>query len=165
MGEYSVRWGDKVSGWWADGCGDWFGCAGIWDDETLAEFSEALKSGNPNSVVCYNPQNLYPYEYTWVNQGIVHAWNSAEDYTAGECFVLNTLPCQRFVNGIQWNTTIYLGKDWGQPGLQYSDAEWIEFIKKVNSFGGVMTLDALIRRDGSINPEQLKQLSAIKAGV
>ena len=165
MREYSMRWGDKVSGWWVDGCGDWLGCAGIWDDETLAEFSDALKAGNPDSIVCYNPQNNHPYEYEWVNQGVVHAWNNVEDYTAGECFALNTLPCQRWINGMQWNATIYLGTNWAQPGKQYPDAKWIEFMKKAFSFGGAMTIDALIRRDGSLDPAQMEQLAAIKAGV
>ena len=166
MGEYSVRWGEKVSGWWVDGCGHFEGCSAIWNDESLEEFSAALKSGNPKSVVCYNPQNLQPYELAWVHQGIVHFWTNAEDYTAGECFVMNTYPHVRWINGIQWNMTIYLGEDWARPEVKYADSVWIDFLKnKVFAAGGTAILDLCIRRDGSLEPDQLKQLAAIKAAI
>ena len=160
--EYSCRWGDKISGWWIDGCGDIWSGGSIWNNESLSEFSAALKKGNPNAVVAFNAQNLHPYPYEWVTQGIVHAWNDVEDYTTGESFVMNVTPFERWINGIQWNMTIYLGESWADPAVKYSNEVWIEFMRKVFDKRGSIMFDACLRRDGTINPEQLKQLSAFK---
>lgn len=48
--EYSLRYGNKINGWWVDGCYKYFG----YNDELLAIFAEAMRAGNPDSLLAFN---------------------------------------------------------------------------------------------------------------
>jgi hypothetical protein len=159
--EYAARYGTRLSGWWIDGCGDPNGAGHIWNDETLSGFARALKAGNQDAILCFNPQNMHPDSEN-VNKGIVHSWNSIEDYTAGEAFVMGSLPEKRFIGLQQWNMTIFMGENWAMPEVKYPHSVWINFMRKIFDKQGTITLDLNLRRDGSINPQQLKQMHAIK---
>ena len=84
ISEWSARYGDKVAGWWFDGGYEWIG----FNDEIAAVYAEAVKCGNPQALVTFNP-------------GVkLVRWTQVEDYTAGE---LNApfaeVPSDRWVEG------------------------------------------------------------------
>ena len=72
--EWSQRWGRSVAGWWVDGC--YFPDAMYrFDDEpNFASFARAMKAGNPDAIVAFNPGVKLP----------VIPYTPYEDYTAGE---------------------------------------------------------------------------------
>ena len=51
--EYAVRYGDKVFGWWIDGCYFSAGSYGYTDD-TLKYYHDAIRAGNPSAVLGFN---------------------------------------------------------------------------------------------------------------
>ena len=72
--EWSLRWGKHVRGWWIDGCyfaDDMYRFA---DEPNFASFAAALKAGNPQAIVAFNPGVKVP----------VTCHTKNEDYTAGE---------------------------------------------------------------------------------
>jgi alpha-L-fucosidase len=104
--EYSMRWGDKVSGWWIDGChrpNTYFRHPDI---PNFASMAAALRAGNPNSCVAFNPgafrriMSITPYE----------------DYTAGETNNPDRIRFSKNENGMidgsQIQILSYLGKRW-----------------------------------------------------
>ena len=72
--DWSQRWGDKVSGWWFDGC--------YWPNAmyrgaqmpNFASFAAAARAGNSSSIVAFNPGVI----------GRLLSITPEEDYTAGE---------------------------------------------------------------------------------
>ena len=47
--ELSVRYGEKVRGWWIDGCYDETFLR--YDDELMSHYDRAVKKGNPDALV------------------------------------------------------------------------------------------------------------------
>ena len=74
MREWSIRWGPKVRGWWIDGCYFADEMYRYSDEPNFRSFAAALKAGNPDALVAYNPGVLVP----------VICYSEHEDYTAGE---------------------------------------------------------------------------------
>ncbi|MBI4976423.1 MAG: alpha-L-fucosidase [Spirochaetes bacterium] len=161
--EWSTRWGNNVHGWWIDG--------GYYADQlyrfpdapNFGSFAAAMKAGNPDSLVCFNPGVKVPV--------IKHADN--EDYTAGE--VANSLPVSvdngkpaawaptlsRFINGAQYHLLTFLGYYWGRGTLRFTEDMLIAYTKYVNSFEGVITWDVPPTEKGLIDPAFMKTLSAL----
>jgi hypothetical protein len=105
--DWSLRFGDRIDGWWFDGC--------YWpntmyrtpDTPNFATRAAAARAGNPASVVAFNP-------------GVVPRILSItphEDYTAGEISDPTTLSIRRTtdgrVDGAQLHVLSYLGRTWG----------------------------------------------------
>lgn len=149
--EWSLRWGSNVSGWWIDGC--------YFSDEmyrhpeppNFQSFAAALKAGNSNSIVAFNPGVLNP----------VISLTEFEDYTAGE--ISEAFPeCPgRWVNDAQYHILSYLGERWGGVKLRFTDEFVVDYTKSVNSKGGVVTWDVPISESGLIPQEFIDQLSMI----
>ncbi|MFC5404107.1 DUF7402 domain-containing protein [Cohnella soli] len=154
--EYSLRYGNKIAGWWVDGCYSDTGSGSDYNTARLQTLSDALKAGNPNAIVALNPGITDP----------VRAYGSSfEDYTAGEHDSLPVLPTSRFVNGEQWHTLTHLGKTWANTDLQFSNSQIIDYLQNASSIGAVVSLDVALFRDGSIGSDSLSQLQAIKAAL
>lgn len=149
--DISLRYKTKVSGWWVDGCYDFIG----YNDAFLGQLAKVMKAGNPNSLVAFN-SGIHPK---------VKYYSKWDDYLAGEMEYFSDVPASQFLNGKQWHTLSYLGKYWARPGLRYKNEDMINYIKACNSAGGVVTMDACLLRNGSIDPEQLAQLKAIKKSI
>ena len=79
--DWSLRWGRDVSGWWIDGCYFADAMYRFDDPPNFASFAAALKAGNPNAIVAFNPGVKVP----------VVAHSKHEDYVAGEV-TLTQLP-------------------------------------------------------------------------
>lgn len=152
--EYGERYGDKVAGWWVDGCYRWIG----YDEEKLGILARALKAGNSKRVIAFNP-------------GVeehVKAYSHHEDFTTGEQNRFLDQPASRWIDGEQWHILSFLGasfQGWAQPGSKYRKADLIEYVHEVNRVGGVVSIDVLLYRDGSLDRSQLEILKALRPGL
>ena len=79
------------------------------------------------------------------------------------------IPTQRFVDGAQTYILAPLGvlpggypyEMWGRPGLKH-DGPWMrDYVRLVNTNGGVVSVDIVLYRDGSFDPEQMEVLKQI----
>ena len=108
IADWSRRWGDKVVGWWFDGC--------YWpnamyrspDPPNFASFAAAARAGNPNSSVAFNPGVI----------GRLISVSPDEDYTAGEVNDVDRILIRRVidskVDGAHPHVLSFLGQTWGK---------------------------------------------------
>lgn len=158
MRTVSERYGDKVSGWWIDGCYDTIGF-----NERVAETeAKALRSGNPNAIIAFNNGTS--------NQD---ARFTSEDYTAGETGHPNTVKEDNLLNrkaegrwseqGYQQHYLTFLGTNWGTAGTVYDTGKLTEHCyNNILSKGAAITFDVRFSKSGEIDSEHLTQLSALK---
>lgn len=150
--EYGERYGEKVAGYWVDGCYPFIG----YDDEKLGILAKGLKAGNPNRIIA-------------LNRGVdpcVMSYTRHEDYTCGEQNKFHEVPAQRFLDGEQWHILSFLSPNWwGAPGAGYSKEEIADYVCSVNERGGVVSIDVLLYRDGALDRSQVELLKAVKAAA
>jgi hypothetical protein len=146
--EYGNRYGDKVAGWWVDGCYRFIG----YDDEKLGILAAALKAGNPKRIIALNPGV----------EAQVSAYSRHEDFTCGEQNRFFDMPASRALKGEQWHVLSYLGSGWAKPGSQYTKQELAEYVFDVHQRGGVVSIDVLLFRDGSLDRSQVEMLKAVR---
>ena len=151
VSEWSQRWDDKVHGWWIDGCYHADRMYRHADPPNFASFVRALKSGNSDSLVAFNPGVRVP----------VVCHSEYEDYTA--CEVSNAFPvCPGAqVNGAQYHILSYLGQAWGRGPLRFPDEFVVGYTRHVNARGGVVTWDVPIEETGHIPQPFLDQLALV----
>ena len=159
--EYALRYGEKVAGWWVDGCYYTHGNL-RYDDGKLGILARALKAGNPKRIIALNP-------------GVeITAYSRHEDFTAGEQNRFHEQPLGRWLNGEQWHVLSYLGADrgdnylgagWCEPGTRYSKRALAEYIFDVNHVGGVVSIDVLLYRDGTLDRSQLEVLKSLRSAL
>lgn len=163
--DWSLRWGRDISGWWIDGC--YF--ADVMyreaDPPNFASFAAALKAGNPDAIVAFNPGVKVP----------VISHTRFEDYTAGEVNLpqmpeaIRTCPgrwVERDGRKVQYQILSYLGNSWcrgEKPELP--DAEIVKYVQELNAKGGTVTWDVPIQRSGLIPEPFVQQLQAIGRAV
>lgn len=153
---WADRYGSKVSGWWVDGSYAW--CD--FNEEIAQIYSSALKHGNPNAIIAFNP-------------GVRRDEWRTSDYTAGEINepFAETVDSPRTSSGQQRQILTFLGNTWGNPVCRFSSEKWGEWMRSVVKNGGAVTLDVRPNTDpeagpiGTINPEQLAQLKTIRAAI
>lgn len=152
--ELSLRYGDKLAGWFFDGMdGTKF------TEDDLYWFARAAKAGNPNSLLSFNGAHwTEPVCYT-----------RYEDYSFGEQFGYTYLPDGRYITSedgtyqTQWHIMAYLDGD--QTGVMHTAQETIDYIRKIMAKQGVLTLDVDLSRYGTIRPEHLEVLREVKAAI
>ena len=146
--EYAVRYGNRVKGWWIDGCyRDYF----KYTDELMEPYYKAVKKGNPDALAAMNNGVFPDYRKNYVR----------EDFVCGEFNDLTVIPKSRYVDGAQAHMLAPLGETWGRPGSRYGGRYLRNFTACVNEAGGVVTFDCALNRDGSIDPEQIDALAEI----
>ncbi len=146
--EYGERYGKKVAGWWVDGCYPWL----AYNDQRLAVFADALRAGNPDRIVAFN-RGVDPK---------VMPYTTHEDYTCGEQNRFFDMPAERFLDGEQWHILSYLGDRWSGPGSGYSKRDLADYVFEVHRRGGVVSIDVLLFRDGSLDRSQTELLKAVR---
>jgi peptidyl-prolyl cis-trans isomerase A (cyclophilin A) len=154
--DWSVRYGDRVAGWWFDGGYEWVG----FDEEIAGIYAEAAREGNPAAIVTFNP-------------GIgLKRWTRAESYTAGELQdPFDVLPDSRWLEGSQWHVLTYLGSRWSGRDTRHPADRWAEWVRAVTAREGVVTLDLGPNWDpqagpiGSLADAQLEQVVAVRDAV
>lgn len=148
--EYGRRYGDKVVGYWTDGMYPFIG----YDDEKLGIMAKALKAGNPKRIIA-------------LNRGVdprVLSYTRHEDFTTGEQNRFFDMPSSRWLDGEQWHILSYLSPgSWAQPGCAYTKAELADYVFEVHRRGGVVSIDAMLYRDGSLDRSQVEMLKAVRA--
>jgi hypothetical protein len=149
--EWSVRWGHKVCGWWIDGC--YFSDAMYRhpDAPNFASFAAALRAGNPEAIVAFNPGVIVP----------VITQTECEDYTAGEISDAFPVCPGRWVKQAQYHILSYLGESWSRGKPRFADEFVIGYTKDVTRKGGAITWDAPIETNGRIPHEFIKQLKLL----
>ena len=153
--EWSRRWGDKVAGWWFDGC--YFPNLMYRSITTpnFSSFAAAARAGSPRSCVAFNPGVIYR----------IISVSPDEDFTAGEIDKPDLVGIHRAENGIVDGTQVhmlsFLGEKWGSGAPRFSSDQVVEFTQKILSVGGSVTWDVPVELDGTINEPFLDQLHAL----
>jgi hypothetical protein len=159
--EWSTRWGKGVSGWWVDGCYFPDEMYRFPDAPNFASFAAAMKAGNPESIVAFNPGVKVP----------VITMTRYEDYTAGE---INLPQLGKAIDAcpgrwlecdgrkIQFQILTYLGTSWcrGDRPAQTTE-QIIAWTRQLRAKGGAITFDVPIQRSGLIPTSFVEQLRAI----
>lgn len=153
--EYSIRWGDKVSGWWFDGCylpNTYFRHPDI---PNFASMAAAARAGNPESIVAFN-RGVFPR---------VKSITPYEDYTAGEINNPETISFRNhgggFIDGSQIQILSYLGTTWGIGAPRFTQEDVVRFSLRINEVGGAVTWDVPPMPDGTIADDFMEQLVEI----
>ena len=155
--EYALRYGDKVCGWWIDGCYQkHFG----YDDALLRLYYDAVKKGNPNAIVAFNDGV----------KDVIARDDGVSDFCAGEQTDFLLLPQGRFVDGAQWHVLAPLGlsadpknpwDSWCKHGVKRGGAYLREYVEKVHQNGGVVTIDIWMDWAGGTKFDQA-QIEALR---
>ena len=153
----SERYGEKVHGWWFDGCYDNVGF-----NERLAElYGEAARAGNPKTLVAFNDGIRFAdCRYESENYA---CGETCHPYFLEETSFMNYKADSRWTeNGYQAHRLTFLGENWGLGGTIYDTAELAKhsydaFLKN----GAALSFDVAISADGKIADEHLAQLKAV----
>lgn len=153
--EWTTRWGKRIHGWWIDGCYFADEMYRHPDAPNFASFTAALKAGNPDALVAYNPGVIVPL--------ISHTEH--EDYTAGEVDLplaeCNGPWVERNGHKARFHVLTHVGERWGNPVLQFSDAVAAAYTVDTMLNGGAVTWDVHCQTNGLIDEKGLAQLKAI----
>ncbi|MBW8747666.1 MAG: hypothetical protein JF584_08895 [Acidobacteria bacterium] len=153
--EWSRRWGQKVSGWWFDGCyfpNTMYRSA---DAPNFTSFAAAARAGNAASCVSFNPGVLYRFLSV----------TPEEDFTAGEIdkpeFVAIRRAEKGQVDGTQLQMLSFLGEKWGSGAPRFTSEQVVAFTGNILNAGGSFTWDVPVELDGTIRDVYLDQLMAV----
>lgn len=156
--DWALRWGGKVRGWWVDGAyaAEW--CYPEEEEPNLRSYAAALRAGNPEAIVAFNPG---------VHTPVLH-YTDHEDYTAGE--IAQALPeCPGpFVTGAsghqdRYHILSYLGSFWCRGEPRFPDDLVCGYTRHVMEKGGIVTWDVPIGKEGLIPAAFFEQLGSIGA--
>jgi len=160
--EWSLRWGPALSGWWIDGPYQTAAYQHA-DAPNYRSFAEALKAGNPDSIVAFNNGLRTP----------LYSMTEYEDYTPGEIerdmtVAPGNVPdfsrlsnYERFLNGAQLHVLTIMGEWWGKGPVRFPDELTIGYTKFINSRGGVVSWDVPLTLAGHIDEAFRPQLTAL----
>lgn len=158
--EWSTRWGAGVHGWWIDGCYHADRMYRHTDAPNFGSFAAAMKTGNPDSIVAFNPGVRVP----------ITPMCDQEDYTAGE--INGALPTpvappwhdpiERFIKGAQYHILTIQGGYWGRGEPQFSDETFVGYTRDTNRVGGVVTWDVRPEENGHIAESYMRQLRLLR---
>jgi len=165
--EYAVRYGEKVKGWWIDGC---YKEVFKYTDELLEILYKACKKGNPDALVSLN---------NGIGNGDIISGYTYEDFLCGEQEDFTVIPKQRFYGNAQAHILAPLGvyskkvgeedfvdvAGWGCFGAKHDKEYLADYVKKVHQAGGVVTFDIGVYRDGKFDPVQVEILKYVGKNV
>ena len=164
MRDYSLRFGKKVHGWWIDGC-YWPEQMFRHDDAGYRTMAEALRAGNPESLVAFNGGLETPV--------IPHS--EYEDYTCGEIGHLlpvanrrldgGLVPLGRFIDGIQYHILTHLGTHWGRTPARFPTELVVGYTKLLNARDCVITWEVAVDDVGHLQADHFEQLRALGAAT
>jgi hypothetical protein len=131
------------------------------DEPNFASFARALKAGNPEGIVAFNPGVRVP----------VVCHTKYEDYTAGEVNLpelakaVETCPgrwLEREGRKAQFHILTFLGTTWcGGDRPQLPNDRIVAYTRKIAAKGGVVTYDVPILKSGLIPQPFVEQLPEI----
>ncbi len=132
--EWSLRFGDKVKGWWVDGCYFPKEMYDFPDEPNGHSFTRALRAGNPDAVVAMNPGLVSSPRRNYAGDD--------EDFTAGEVIdPQEAIPHSPEIDGLRYHLLSYAGISWGREPLRFDGKELAERTRTITAAGGVVTWD------------------------
>ena len=153
--DWSQRWGNKVSGWWFDGCYFPNSMYRSAEAPNFASFAAAARAGNPNAILGFNPGVIYR----------IISITPEEDFTAGEIDKPDLIKVRRSVDGKVDGTQIhvlsFLGEKWGMGKPRFTAGQVVGYSQKVWAGGGAITWDVPLDLHGKISQPFLDQLAAL----
>ena len=157
IAEWSKRWGNKVCGWWFDGCYYPETMYHVPDAPNFESFAAAARAGNPGSIVAFNPGVINP----------IITQTPAEDYTAGEINEPDKVVCNgRWVGTAQFQMLSYLGPSWCKSEPRFKPEQVVTFTHNIVDKGGVVTWDAPPAGINGLIPEAfMEQFRALGKGM
>jgi hypothetical protein len=164
--EWSLRWGRAVHGWWIDGPYNAPAYSHP-DAPNYRSFAEALKAGNPDSIVAFNNGLRLP----------LYSMTEYEDFTPGE--IERDLPVApgclpdysrlrnftRFLDGAQLHVLTLMGEWWGKGPVRFADELTIGYTKFFNSKGGVVSWDVPLTPTGLLDEAFRPQVEALGRAI
>ena len=158
----SKKYGKKIHGWWIDCCYEPPICKGRGVRYDYKRYADALRAGNPDSIVAFNFMGVEPWGSEW-GRGI-------SDFQAGEENDLSFLPDGRFSGegGTQWFGLCWMDDFWvhekpGTPAPVHSNEKVLDYINKVKAGGGVFAYNVAPYQEGIISENTMEQLRWLKA--
>ena len=153
--EWSHRWGQKVTGWWFDGCYFPNTMYRTADAPNFTSFAAAARAGNAVSCIAFNPGVLYRFLSV----------TPEEDFTAGEIDKPELVAIRRAekgqVDGTQLHMLSFLGEKWGSGAPRFISEQVVTFTGNILNAGGSVTWDVPVELDGTIRDVFLDQLMAL----
>jgi hypothetical protein len=156
IAHWGQMWGDKVHGWWIDGCYFADRMYRSEDGPNFASFAWALRAGNQKRILAFNSGTAKPLERLAAEQ----------DYTAGE--FSNKFPAhdvwtklEAETDGMQTQLLSFLGEYWGRGEPRFPDGLVSSYTQYLNQRGIAMTWDVPFSETGIIPESFLRQLEGI----
>ncbi len=153
--EWSERWGNKVAGWWFDGC---YYPNSMYRSEqppNFRSFAAAARAGNPDAILAFNPGVYYR----------ILSMSPEQDFTAGEIDKPDLVTTRRAVDGkldgSQIHMLSFLGEKWGMGAPRFTAEQVIGYSRKIWDAGGAVTWDVPVELNGTISQPFLSQLAAL----
>jgi hypothetical protein len=123
--EYAVRYGEKVKGWWVDGCYEYFN----YTDAKLKSYHDAIRKGNPRAMMAFNGgANYFPIGDCPVCESLTgpmdkcySRWNDITNVSPDTCS--RPLALARYLTAFANEKVLYhlQGEaDWGKPPNSHS---------------------------------------------
>lgn len=154
--EWSLRWGPQVKGWWIDGCYFADEMYRHNDAPNFKSFSKAMRAGNPEAIVAWNPGVSYPP---------IHM-DLEEDYTAGEINEPQQIDLASDKSDkVQFHFLSYLGTSWGMRPLRFTPAEIIVHTTEVTNYAGVVSWDVPLEKNGTLAEDVMAVLKPLGAEI
>lgn len=165
--EWSVRFGERLDGWWVDGV-----FPRLWPEYQndspygWASLASALKAGNPKRIITLN---------SGIGANVLTGTTEYDDYSPGEMDRIGQVPLSgRWADAektVQWFAFTFLGDNdpkwagWGNNGTNYETSNLVNWVTSATGLGGVVALDVRVNRFGRIVPEHFAQLRAVSDAV
>ncbi|XHR31015.1 MAG: hypothetical protein ACFUZC_10705 [Chthoniobacteraceae bacterium] len=157
---WGLKWGEKISGWWIDGC---YYHPQLYSGETepnFKTFAQALRAGNPERILAFNSGTDKPFVRLTKEQ----------DYTAGEVsdvFPVHSkgMSLQEQAEGQQLHILSYLGSWWGEGSPRFDDQFACGYTRQLIRSGGALTWDVPIELNGNIPSDFREQLKRMRSSI
>ncbi len=157
----SRKFGDKICGWWIDCCYEPGICGGRGLRYDYARYSEALRAGNPDSIVAFNFRGIETWGSEW--------GRDIADFQAGEENDLSHLPsgADSGEGGLQWFGLCWMDDFWvhektGEPTPVHSNEKVLNYIHRVKENGGAFAYNVAPYQEGRISAKTMEQLLWLK---
>lgn len=163
--EVGERYGHKLAGWWFDD-----GCVYYPLNPPFERMGRAVKAGNPDRVVCYNSW-IWPrftdFQDYFCGEG--YHWLKVWDHLPEDGSGIYTGGPQE---GLQAHTNFILESDWGHftPNSPISPPRidrdvFVQDIKNAIKRGIVPSVNMEAYQDGTVSPESLEFMKAVRKAI
>ena len=153
---WGETWGDKICGWWIDGCYFAETMYNHVEAPNFASLAAALRAGYSERIVAFNSGTAHPFARLAAEQ----------DYTAGEFsnrlpFADKWTPLESTTDGMQTHLLGFLGRYWGEGEPRFPDELVRGYTRALTARGVALTWDIPISAEGKLSPLFARQLRGL----